>query len=332
MHFNEVPYQTKDYFSIRQDHEFEKLALNAFRYQYQNNTVYRDFCGYLLKSPENVVCVEEIPFLPIELFKNQIVISGSIDSEAIFKSSGTTGPNQSKHFVKDLAIYRSTAIEGFKRVFGSPSDFSFIALLPGYMDRPDSSLIYMVNEFMGQSKAKNNGFFKDPSADFFKAVEFNLHNHIPSILFGVTFSLLKLAESSPIQLNEFHIIETGGMKGYGEELTRDELHIILKDSFKTNHIYSEYGMTELLSQAYTKGAEDFELPAWMKVYIREVNDPQAFLPEQKVGAINIIDLANIHSCCFIATQDLGKKTSPNTFQVLGRFDNVDIRGCNLLYL
>jgi phenylacetate-coenzyme A ligase PaaK-like adenylate-forming protein len=330
-HLN-LPYQPQDYFSISGQDDFIRLALSAFRYQYQNNKTYKSFCDYMLVNDNNVHAVEEIPFLPIELFKTHKIIAGNGVEEHIFRSSGTTGIIQSKHYILHLEVYKKTLLEGFKRVFGDPAHYSFLALLPGYIERPDSSLIYMVNEFMQKSTQEHNCFFKEPDVKFRSMLKHNQTHQIKTILFGVSFSLLRLAEKDPLNLENIILIETGGMKGQEQEITRKELHAILMHKLGISRVYSEYGMTELLSQAYSQGDEEFELPPWMQVLIRETNDPKTWLAENRVGGINLIDLANIHSCCFISTQDLGKKTSPNTFEVLGRFDNADIRGCNLLFL
>jgi phenylacetate-coenzyme A ligase PaaK-like adenylate-forming protein len=327
-----LPYQPQDYFSITGPDDFKRLALSAFRYQYQTNNIYRKFCDYMLVNEGNVNSLEQIPFLPIELFKTHKIIAGNGVEEHIFRSSGTTGTTQSKHYILNADVYKKTLLEGFTRVFGDPAGYSFLALLPGYIERPDSSLIYMVNELMQKSTMEHNQFFIEPNVAFRSAVQYNQAHHIKTILFGVSFSLLRLAEKQPLNLKNIILIETGGMKGQAEEITRQQLHAILKEKLGISQVYSEYGMTELLSQAYSLGNEEFELPPWMQIFIREPNDPKTWMAENKVGGINVIDLANIHSCCFISTQDLGKKTSPNTFEVLGRFDNADIRGCNLLFL
>lgn len=325
------PYLPKDYFSIENTSQFLSLALAAFNYQYTYNKVYKLFCGYLNVKPDSVKTLNDIPFLPIELFKQQRIVTGIKPDMKIFCSSGTTGATTSKHCLIDEDIYQLTLIEGFKRVFGNPSKYSFLALLPGYLERSDSSLVYMVNELMKKSNMKNNRFFMEADEDLIAAIKYNQQNEINTILFGVSFSLLEFATKNPISLERVNLIETGGMKGKMEEKTRAELHALFKEKFNLQHIYSEYGMTELLSQAYAVNGEIFETPPWMHIMIRETNDPLNEAEIGKAGGINIIDLANINSCCFISTQDLGKKNSPNTFEVLGRFDNADIRGCNLLF-
>ncbi len=326
-----LPYSLPQLFSIDDPEIFLDLSLAAFRHQYQFNRVYKAFCNGLGIEETSVKTLYDIPFLPIELFKEHEVVTGEGTIQKKFKSSGTTDGHQSVHFLLDEEWYRKTLLEGFTRVFGDPSLYSFIALLPGYVERPDSSLIYMVNELMKKSNQRKHDFFSEPGNDFIKAIELNQQNNIATILFGVSFSLLEFANKHPISLQGIKLIETGGMKGRMEEITRDQLHTILKTQLQLNEIYSEYGMTELLSQAYSTQQGEFTSPPWMHVLIRETNDPRSYQDLNKTGGMNIIDLANIHSCCFIATGDLGKKTNPNTFEVLGRFDNADIRGCNLLF-
>jgi phenylacetate-coenzyme A ligase PaaK-like adenylate-forming protein len=311
--------------------QFETMALAAFGFQYEHNPIYRKFCDYMHVMPKQVKVVNDIPFLPIELFKNHKIVCGGLKEQIIFRSSGTTGSVRSEHYIIDLEIYNKVLIEGFKAIFGDPAAYCFIALLPGYIERPDSSLIHMVHHLMQQGLGFTNAFFKEPNQEFIQTIQKNQAQQIPTILFGVSYSLMELAKKNPIHLEGITLIETGGMKGKTEEKTKSELHALLKEKLHLSKVYSEYGMTELLSQAYCSHQEEFELPPWMQIRIRETNDPKSFLGIGKGGGINVIDLANIYSCCFIATQDLGKKTSPNTFEVLGRFDNADIRGCNLLF-
>ncbi len=326
------PYTQKEIFQNHSPERFNELALKAFIFQYKNNKTYREFCKLLHVSPTDVQQVEEIPFLPIELYKyHKIICDDTVQEEIIFRSSGTTGSVKSQHFVTDLSWYNDSLMHGFEEAFGKIEQYCFVALLPGYVERPDSSLIYMVNQFMEKGLNQDKYFFKEANQDFVQLIEVNRQKNIPTILFGVSFSLLKLAEENPIDLSHVILIETGGMKGMVEEKTKHELHTILKSRFKLKNVYSEYGMTELLSQAYTTNEQSLQTPSWMKVMIREPNDPKSYLPIERSGGINVIDLANIFSCCFIATQDLGKKNHPNTFEVLGRFDHSDLRGCNLLF-
>jgi len=326
-----VPYNFNEIAGIKTVGDFEEMAMKAFIYQYFNNSVYRSFCDHLGIGPGKISGIFQIPFLPIQLFKGHKIVSGEGEVEKIFRSSGTTAGGQSSHFLLHESMYQQSLLEGFRRVFGDPSGYSFLGLLPGYLERPDSSLIYMVNELMKQSSQQNNVFFKEPDDGLLKTISYNQLNNIPTILFGVAFSLLRFADQNPVSLKGVILIETGGMKGQEEEITRTELHERLMNGFGLEKIFSEYGMTELLSQAYSVREEEFILPPWMHVMMREINDPFNYVDDQRAGGINVIDLANIYSCCFISTQDLGKKTSPNTFEVLGRFDNSDIRGCNLLY-
>src|SRR5687767_4718351 len=331
MHKFQLPYSLQDVFSLSDPEGFNRLALKAFHFQYQHNLVYHRFCDFMKVDPLTIQSVDKIPFLPIELFKNHKVVCGNEKSQIVFRSSGTTGSIRSEHYMMDIDWYNKTLLQGFKLFFGDPSRYAFAALLPGYIERPDSSLIHMVNQLMQRGKNSSNSFFKEPGEEFTQMIRFNQQAGITTILFGVSFSLLEFANQNPIDLKDVILIETGGMKGHGQELTKGELHSILKQKFHLPQVCSEYGMTELMSQAYCLNNEMFETPPWMQILIREANDPKTFLDEGRGGGMNIIDLANIYSCCFIATADLGKKTSPNTFEVLGRFDNADIRGCNLLF-
>lgn len=316
-------------FSITTEQEFERLSLKIFNYQYLNNATYNEFCNHLNIDPVMVKSIDQIPFLPIEFFKSHSVKTGSFKEEQVFLSSGTTGMNQSKHFVKDVSLYELSYINAFRQFYGNVEDYCVLGLLPSYLEREGSSLIYMVDDLIRKSKNSESGFFLDNHKELIGILEKNIKNKQKTILFGVSFALLDLAEAHQIDLSNVVIMETGGMKGRRKELTRDELHGIYKESFNVSSIHSEYGMTELLSQAYSKGNGVFKTPNWMKILIRDVNDPFHFLGNNKTGGINVIDLANVNSCSFIATQDLGKSTKEG-FEVLGRFDNSDLRGCNLL--
>ncbi len=317
-------------FTINTEHEFNEVSLEIFRYQYANNLIYQSFCNYLNIDVNKIDNINKIPFLPIEFFKSHPIKTTNFKEQTTFLSSGTTGQNQSKHLVKDISLYEKSYSQAFKQFYGEIEDYCVLALLPSYMEREGSSLIYMMDDLIKKSNHPKSGFF-------LKNEEFLLENlHLltkkkqKTILFGVSFALLDLAEKYKIDLSDVIIMETGGMKGRREELTREELHSIYKKSFNTTHIHSEYGMTELLSQAYSKGNGIFYTPNWMKIKIRDINDPFNILSYNKTGGINVIDLANIYSCSFIATQDLGKQFEDSAFEVLGRFDNSDIRGCNLL--
>ncbi|MCB9174595.1 MAG: acyl transferase [Flavobacteriales bacterium] len=315
-------------FNITSSSEFNNMAIDIFNYQYQNNTIYQNFCKLLKVTPSEVTQLEKIPFLPIEFFKTQQVICGDNNYEQVFLSSGTTGENQSKHYVKNLKVYEQSFVKGFELFYGNISDYCFLALLPSYMEREGSSLIYMTEYLIKHSNNPLSGFYLNNYNDLIDTLK--KLNAQKTILIGVSFALLDLAEKHQLDLSNIIIMETGGMKGRRKEMTRTELHQIYNDSFNVNQIHSEYGMTELLSQAYSKGNGLFETPPWMKILIRDTNDPFHLLDNNQTGGINVIDLANYNSCSFIATQDLGKTFTNNSFEVLGRFDNSDLRGCNLL--
>jgi phenylacetate-coenzyme A ligase PaaK-like adenylate-forming protein len=326
-------------FKIQSEAEFTQLALEIFRFQAENNETYYRYLRSLKVDPKKVNALIQIPFLPIEFFKTHKIISIDKDETLsfnltnfeLFKSSGTTGTVQSKHYVRDSTIYRKSYIRAFEHFYGNIKDYCFLALLPSYLERDGSSLIYMVNDLIKKSDHSDSGFYLNNYDDLLIKLKQLKAKKQKTILLGVTYALLDLAEkkNSNIAFENLVVMETGGMKGKRKEMVREELHKILCESFGVNAIHSEYGMTELLSQAYSKGEGIFECPFWMKIMIRDTNDPFTFLPDNKTGGINIIDLANINSCSFLATQDLGKKNN-NSFEVLGRFDSSDIRGCNLL--
>jgi len=316
-------------FNINSDKAFNDTALKVFSYQYLNNSVYHQFCNYLNINAESITEINQIPFLPIEFFKSHEIKTGNAPTQQVFLSSGTTGPNQSKHYVTDLQVYETSFNQCFSQFYGNVEDYCVLALLPSYLERKGSSLIYMMDVLIKKSKHSESGFFLKNEQLLIEKLQFLTKNKQKMILFGVSFALLDLAENYKIDLSDVIIMETGGMKGRREELTREELHSIYKQSFNVDFIHSEYGMTELLSQAYSKGNGIFNCPNWMKVLIRDINDPFHIIENNKTGGINVIDLANIYSCSFIATQDLGKITTQG-FEVLGRFDNSDLRGCNLL--
>lgn len=317
-------------FNITSDKEFSNLAIEIFNYQYQTNRVYQNFCKLLKVNPSAITSSEKIPFLPIEFFKTQEVICGDTFFETIFLSSGTSGENQSKHYVKDIEVYRQSFVKGFEQFYGQLTDYCFLALLPSYMEREGSSLIYMTEYLVKHSNHPLSGFYLNNYDELIKTIATLKQQKQKTILIGVSFALLDLAEQHQLDLSDIIIMETGGMKGRRKEMTRNELHSIYKERFNVKEIHSEYGMTELLSQAYSKGNGIFKTPNWMKILIREPNDPFNLLNPNKTGGINVIDLANYNSCSFIATQDLGKTFDDNSFEVLGRFDNTDLRGCNLL--
>ena len=319
-------------FDIKSELEFEAAALDIFRFQYENNQVYHQFCSYLKKRPENVHEIREIPFLPIEFFKSKTILTGERKPQISFSSSGTTGTQTSKHQVTDLAIYEQSYLTAFEQFYGNIKDYCILALLPSYLERKGSSLIYMADDLIKKSGHSDSGFYLD-ELDSLKNKILKLDaSGSKVLLIGVSFALLDFAEKYPIQLKNTIVMETGGMKGRRKEMIRDELHQILKEGFGVKRIHSEYGMTELLSQAYSAGNGIFKTPNWMKVLIRDTEDPLTFQDIEKTGGINVIDLANSNSCAFIATQDLGKLHRDGSFEILGRFDHSDIRGCNLMAL
>jgi len=312
--------------------DFEKFALEIFQFQAKNNLVYKEFIELLNISPTEISNVTDIPFLPIEFFKSHKIVSSNDQIQQLFLSSGTTGISQSKHFVINLSLYEESFSKGFEYFYGSIENYTVLALLPAYLEREGSSLIYMVDDFIKKSKKHKSRFYLDNLEELAKNLIELDKKEEKVLLIGVSFALLDLVENYKFQLKNSIIMETGGMKGRRKELIREELQQILKEGFGVEEIHSEYGMTELLSQAYSKGKGVFECPPWMKILTRDPEDALTILPEGKSGGINVIDLANQNSCSFIATQDLGKTYNNGTFEVLGRFDNSDIRGCNLLLL
>lgn len=324
----------KGIFSISTPEEFDLSAMAVFNYQASKNAVYRRYLDILQIHPKNIFKTEQIPFLPISFFKEHKVICGSEEPKVIFTSSGTSGPLTSSHFVIDPSVYEKSYLEGFSHFYGDPENYCFLALLPSYLEREGSSLIYMADDLINKSRHPDSGFYLNDHQKLVEKLKKLKEQNQKTILLGVTYALLEMTEQFPDlkdhYWNNLIIMETGGMKGKRKEMVREELHEKLCSGFGVNTIHSEYGMTELLSQAYSKGNGIFNCPFWMKVLIRDTNDPFSFLPNSKTGGINVIDLANIHSCSFIATQDLGKRSANGSFEVLGRFDNSDIRGCNLL--
>ena len=319
-------------FEIKTLSQFNNLALEIFNFQYDNNPIYQKFCSYLGKSRSNVNTVKDIPYLPIEFFKSKKVIAKNQKPQIVFESSGTTGQLVSKHYVSELSIYVKSYLKTFEHFYGNIEDYCVLALLPSYMEREGSSLIYMVKDLIKKSGNPKSGFYLDNKVDLLKTLESLDQSAGKAILIGVSYALLNISEHYSLKLKNTIIMETGGMKGRRTELVRDELHNILKNSFGLDAIHSEYGMTELLSQAYSKANGIFNCPPWMSVSIRETEDPLTTESFGKVGGINIIDLANIYSCSFIATQDLGRIYKDGSFEVLGRFDHSDVRGCNLMVL
>ncbi len=320
-------------FDIKTEEDFQTACLETFHYQYENVEVYRKFVEFLKINPQSIQQVFDIPFLPIEMFKNHLVLDKNSNAENYFQSSGTTQINRSKHYIADFSLYEGSIYKSFEQFIGKPEDYIFLGLLPNYSENPHSSLIYMVDFLMKKSAKPENGYFLYNHQELFDLLQTLQDKKV--ILFGVSFALLDFldfcnASSQNLKTsNVLTVIETGGMKGRKEEMTKDELLKIFKQGFKTDQIYSEYSMTELLSQAYSLGENVYKSPNWMKILIRNTEDPFSYVEEGRTGAINIIDLANRYSCAFIATQDLGKFEN-DTFQVLGRIDHSDIRGCSLL--
>lgn len=319
-------------FNIQTQEEFNAVALEVFKHQFKNNKVYRSFCDLINVHPSDVKKVEEIPFLPILFFKTRKILSSSEKIQETFTSSGTTGSVTSKHLVTDVSWYKKSYLKAFQHFYGNVEDYVVLALLPNYLERKGSSLIYMVDDLIKKSNNSESGFFLKNEAELAKKLQELDENGQKTLLIGVSFALLDLVEKHQFNLKNTIVMETGGMKGRRKELVRHELHSILKNGFGAAEIHSEYGMTELLSQAYSNGNGVFDCPPWMKILTRDTEDALTINNFGKSGGINVIDLANYNSCSFIATQDLGKVHKDGTFEIIGRFDNSDIRGCNLMVL
>lgn len=319
-------------FCIQSEKEFEQLALSVFFYQVRNNPVYRKHCQLLRINPYEVRTVKDIPFLPIEFFKQHRILIGSNKWEKVFVSSGTTGMQRSKHYIKRLELYRKSFLETFEHFYGPVDDYCILALLPGYLEQESSSLVFMVNELIEQSDHPDSGFYLYDYGLLANKLRRLDEQNQRVILFGVSHALVEMAEKFTFRLKNTIIMETGGMKGRREEITREELHQILMSSFGVDRIHSEYGMAELLSQAYARGYGHFQTPPWMKILIRDFYDPFSYLETGRSGGINVIDLANLYSCSFIETKDVGRQNEEGSFEVLGRFDHTDIRGCNLMVM
>ena len=319
-----------DIFTISNQKQFEKIALKVFRFQHENNLVYRKFCDFRKIEVQKIKSLEQIPFLPIQFFKSHEVVSNQNPIEQIFTSSGTTGMITSKHLVTDVLLYEESYNKGFSEFYGNIEDYVILALLPSYLEREGSSLIYMFQDLIQKTNNPESGFYLNNYSELIQKINQLDNSGQNVILIGVTYALLDLIEMQKFALKNTVIMETGGMKGKRKEMIREELHAELCAGFGVSSIHSEYGMTELLSQAYSLGNGIFECPQWMQIHIRDTEDALQYLTNGKTGGINVIDLANINSCSFIATQDLGKKYPNNSFEILGRFDNSDIRGCNLM--
>lgn len=316
-------------FSLSNEKAFTEIALEVFWYQFEYNPVYRSFCNAIGRNPDNVFTLTEIPFLPIRFFKSAPISTGSFIPEAIFRSSGTTANTTSQHQVKSLAIYRQSFLTCFEKFYGRPEAYCILGLLPSYLEQGSSSLVYMVDSLIKESRLPQSGFYLYDHQKLKNTLVQLEKEGQPTLLFGVTYALLDFAEEHPMPLNKTIILETGGMKGRKKEIAKMELYDRLRKAFSTENIHAEYGMTELLSQAYAINGL-YRTPPWMQVLLRDETDP--FELGKKSGAINIIDLANLHSCSFIATEDLGRLHPDGRFEVAGRLDNTDIRGCSQLAL
>ncbi|OYZ00071.1 MAG: acyl transferase [Sphingobacteriia bacterium 28-36-52] len=325
-----LPFDINNIFSVNES-SFDDLCNTVFQFQYQYNPIYHKWVDLIDSLPTKRKIPQNIPALPISFFKEQRVTTGNWQEQKVFESSGTTGMVTSRHYLADLAIYEQAFIQGFERQYGSIKNWCVLALLPAYLERENSSLVYMANKMITMSNHTESGFYLYNYAELAsKLTELELLGQ-PTLLLGVTFALLDFSAQFPLQLKHTVVMETGGMKGRGRELTRSELHKTLIGRLGLKNIHAEYGMTELLSQAYSKGMGRYYCPPWMKVFVRKEDDPFELLTEG-TGLIQIVDLANIFSCSFIATQDIGKLYEDGSFEVLGRMDHADIRGCSLLVL
>jgi phenylacetate-coenzyme A ligase PaaK-like adenylate-forming protein len=325
-------FDSKQIFSIQSEKDFQHVALEVFRYQAQENEVYKNFIKFLNIDYKTIQHTDDIPFLPIQFFKKYEIVSGNRAVEKIFTSSGTTGMPTSQHLVTDLALYHYSLEKCFEQFYGPLNDYTIFALLPSYLERTGSSLIDMVEYWIDKSGSDKSGFYLYNHDELYNNLIEHEKTGKKAILIGVSFALLDFVENYKMNLQHTIVMETGGMKGRKKEITREELHQILKDGFGTNEIHSEYGMTELLSQGYSRGDLTFKSPNWMRIIIRETEDPFNHVSQGKAGGVNVIDLANYNSISFIATDDLGKKIAPNQFEILGRFDHSDVRGCNLMIM
>ncbi len=320
----------KSIFQISNETEFNQACLAVFRFQYENNKVYQRFVDLLSVRVAEITHYSQIPFLPIEFFKAKTVISVPKCPENYFASSGTTGKQTSKHWIYDFGIYEESFLRGFAHFYGDLKQYNIFALLPNYLEKQHSSLIYMISKMIDETQSELSNFYLYNFPDLIAKLKQGIESGKQNLLFGVTYALLDLMEQENPCFPELIVFETGGMKGRRKEMIREELHGMLCKGFGISSVHSEYGMTELFSQAYSKGNGIFTCPPWMKVLIRDINDPLQLTQNHKTGGINVIDLANLYSCSFIATQDLGKLSPDGDFEVLGRFDHSDLRGCNLM--
>lgn len=310
--------------------QFEETALDVFRYQYEENEVYKQYVQLLGIHPESINAAADIPFLPIRFFKTHKIITGNQHPEIVFTSSGTTGQTVSQHFVTDVSLYEKSFSKGFEKFYGSAEEWCILALLPSYLERKGSSLVYMCEHLIKKSQHPLSGFYLHNYDNLSVVLEHLEAENQKTLLLGVSYALLDMAEQFPLALQHTVIMETGGMKGKRKEMTKDALHNRLKNAFKVDVIHSEYGMTEMLSQAYSLGNGIYSCPPRMQVMVRDSYDPFTLVDNKITGGINVIDLANVNSCSFIATQDMGKVFDDGTFEIVGRFDDAEIRGCNLM--
>jgi phenylacetate-coenzyme A ligase PaaK-like adenylate-forming protein len=321
---------SSELFDIANDNDFKRKCLDVFRHQAEFNSVYREFIDLLGRSPSDICEIEDIPFLPIEFFKTRSILSSKEKVVKTFTSSGTTGSVPSRHMITDLSLYEQSFTRGFEYFYGSPEKYAILALLPSYLERGGSSLVYMADHLIQMSRSEASGFYLNELDELAEELEGLDRSGKTVLLLGVSYALLDLVQLKNFKLGNSIVMETGGMKGRRKEMVRQDLHNRLMTGFGVDHIHSEYGMTELLSQAYSKGSGLFHCPPWMKIMVRDTEDPFHYLGLEKTGGINIIDLANLNSCSFIATQDLGRMHGDGSFEIVGRFDHSDIRGCNLM--
>lgn len=326
----EFPDRLQNAWSQANEENFEELALALFQFQAKHTEVYKQYLYHLGCEPQGIKTLAEVPFLPIRFFKDQEVTAGAYTPEAVFESSGTTGQIPSRHQVFSIAHYHQVCLAGFLRHFGPPQGYHIFALLPSYLERNNASLVSMMDFLIQQSNSPLGGFYLNDLPTLIAQVEEARKTDRKVLIVGVTFALLDLAENYPQQWSDVEVLETGGMKGRRREMLRTELHEILREGLGVQNVLSEYGMTELMSQGYTGGGEEFFLPPWLHVRLRDLNDPFSPVPQGRAGGINVVDLANWHSCAFIETQDIGRYGSNGGFLVLGRFDHSDLRGCNLM--
>ena len=306
------------------------MCLRVFKYQALHTPIYKEWVNALHINLNSVSSIEQIPFLPVNMFRDHAVLSNGLTPAITFSSSGTTGMITSSHHVVEANLYEESFLKGFERIYGDVREYVILGLLPAYLERPGSSLVYMTQGLIEQSGQKESGFYLNELDALVEMLHALKRDNKKVWLIGVSFALLDLAEKHPPVWDGLTVVETGGMKGRRKEMIREELHATIKSGWPLTHIHSEYGMTELLSQAWMGDLGRFVCPPWMDIYIRDANDPMAYVPNGKTGGINVIDLANLDSCAFISTQDLGKRWEDGTFDVLGRFDNSDLRGCNLM--